>query len=118
MRNFKTIAFTTFAAWLTVAAAGCAPMTEAERDYRDFSRALYKAEYEAFAESCQAGGRLVFPYATGFDRAGTPDRTAVVICERRDSAIRFVPSDPAEYVAEHAAEQEAAGQTAALRERQ
>ncbi len=106
MRNIKTIAFTLFAAWLTVAATACAPMTEAERDYRAFERALYKAEFEAFATSCEAGGRLVFPNATGFHRDGTPDRTAVVICVRNDSAIRFVPSDAAEYVHTFAAAQQ------------
>ena len=106
MRNIKTIAFTLFAAWLTIAVTACAPLTEAEREYRDFGRALYEAEYEAFVDSCQAGGRLVFPYATGFDKDGIPDRTAVVICERHDSAIRFVPSNTADYVAAHAADME------------
>ncbi len=106
MRNIKTIAFTLFAGWLAVAMAACAPLTEAERDYRAFERALYEFEYQAFAESCQAGGRLVIPNATGYDLDGTPDRTAVVYCVRSDSVIRFVPSDAAEYVAAHAAAME------------
>ena len=63
-------------------AAGCAPMTEAEREAREYSRVDFRNQFIENRNRCHArGGRI---YVQGFggavDRDGIPRSRVLYIC--------------------------------------
>ena len=53
--------------------AGCAPMTEAQREAREYARVEFRDQFRTEREICQMrGGRFIYDGVAELDRDGVP----------------------------------------------
>ena len=85
----KISIYTTMLALLTVCLFGaCAPMTEAEREEREYSRIEWRERFIAHRDECNAiGGRLEFDGSAQQDRYGVPKHKVRYICTLPPMAV-------------------------------
>ena len=81
MRHTITRYFTLLSFCAAVFCAGCATMTEAEREARDYARVEFQEQFKLDRAECRArGGHLVFQGGPELDRDGVPKTRVWYAC--------------------------------------
>ena len=68
--------------------SGCAPLSEAEREEREYSRTEWREQFIAHRDECNAiGGRMEFDGSAQRDRNGVPKYKVRYICTLPPMAV-------------------------------
>ncbi len=83
MKQTLTRTFTVVSVLVAAFCVGCAPMTEAEREAREYARVEFREQFVVDRAVCRSqGGRFQVDGAAQLDRNGIPKTKAMYFCDR------------------------------------